>query len=153
VKEVLDRQDELQLKELELCQMHVEVSSQRIWQSGALLLAGALAALGFALQISANEEAAAWITTLLAGGAVIILAIWIWLVRRERGLAHASIERMRSLEEQLQMSRQDLIAKADAKGWVDTTLALQMIGILAMMGWVAVAAWRWLIYLEYSIRR
>jgi hypothetical protein len=149
---VSDLNLEVALGEIELCQMHIDNSSQRTWQSGALLLAGALAALGFALQVTGSEIAAATITTAFAVGAVAILLLWISFVARQNDLQHASILRMRSLEASLGMARQQAIQAADARAaqsivtrW-GTTAVLQAIGWITLFGWVTVAVWRWLIY-------
>ena len=140
------------MKESELCQMHVDTSSQRTWQSGALLLAGVVAALGFALQVSASELATGVVTTVLAVGAVTILRLWMGFVGREKVFARVSIHRMRELENELMMQRQALIKEADtteaSKGLLpnDTTKTLVWIGWLALLGWLTVAIWRWAIY-------
>jgi hypothetical protein len=141
--------------ELSLCQAHVDNSSQRVWQSGAIILAGGLAALGLMLAIDESELASAVITTVFSAGAIIVLQSWQFLVLRERQLQKVSIKRMGYLEDLLHLRREDLIQDRDDELSQDvedlvlgktTTDRLVRISQFIQLGWVLVAAWRWLIY-------
>jgi hypothetical protein len=115
------------------------------------MLAGALAMLGLMVQVSADELAAALITTAFAAGAVAILQSWRYLLDREDTLRKTSIDRMRSLEGRLGFRRQALVQKADDKYkgaflGETTTDWLISIGWFAEAGWIVVAVWRWAIY-------
>jgi hypothetical protein len=105
-EESLSRDEQLAVAEIQLCQDHVTTSSQRVWQSGGIILAGAMATLALMLQISESDFAAAVITTLFAAGAIAVLWIWLQLIQREHELQHASIERMREIESALGFERQ-----------------------------------------------
>jgi hypothetical protein len=141
--------------ELSLCQAHVDNSSQRVWQSGAIILAGGLAALGLMLAINESDLASAIITTIFSVGAIVVLQSWQYLVLRERQLQKVSIKRMGDLEDLLRLRREDLIQDRDEELSQDfedlilgrtTTDRLVRISQFIQVGWVLVAVWRWLIY-------
>jgi hypothetical protein len=145
------REQTLILAKLDLCQKHVDNSTVRSWQSAGIVLAGAMATLALMLQIQASDTAAALITTVFAVGALLAVQIWRNLVRREYQLRHESVVRMRELEGQLGMEPQARILCRDEATSVASlfpgrsTAALDTTGYLVQLGWMIVAAWRWLI--------
>jgi hypothetical protein len=158
--EALSSEQKLAIAELQLCQAHVQVSSERTWQSGGILLAGAMASLVLMLQIGASETAAATISTCVGLGALVVLQIWKDLVRREEALRHASIQRMKELEREVGSQREARVGARDDTWppmrlpivhielpFLETshTEALETTGTIVQAGWVIVAAWRWLI--------
>jgi hypothetical protein len=166
--------------ELDLCQEHLGSSYMRSWQSGAIILAGAMAALALMLRIESGQLAAAVISTPFAVGVVWILHSWRDYLRRERAFQRLSIWHMRELEGRIGLRRQLYIQLADdwntrselwKQAWKHLTpeeqhrfegryigepgAALTRLGahsflgntsLVVQVGWVLVAAWRWLIY-------
>lgn len=100
-------------KELDLCQEHLSTSYVRSWQSGGIILVGALASLALMLQIQATSLAAAVATTGFAFGAVFVLILWLLFLQRETAFQRVSIRRSRVLEAKLGMRRQALIRALD----------------------------------------
>jgi len=110
----LTRDDQIAIHELYLCQAHLDTSYSRSWQSGTLILAGALAALVLMLQITASDLASATATTAFGVGGVSILIFWLLFLQRERAFQKVSVRRARELERQLTMRRQALISAVDS---------------------------------------
>lgn len=99
--------------ELDLCQEHLNTSYMSTWQSGSIILAGALASLALTLQIKATNLAAAVITTVFAMGAVLILGMWLLFLQRETAFQRILVRRLRTLERHLGMRRALLIRVLD----------------------------------------
>jgi hypothetical protein len=133
------------LEELHLCQAALDTLTMRTWQSTGIILAGAMATLGLMLQVSADELAAAIITSLFGFGGVLVLYFWLSFVQRERRIQRRLIRRMRDLELQLQFSRQSLMKDAEVPAF-DQSRVLTATTYIVGSGWLVVIAWRWLLW-------
>jgi hypothetical protein len=158
--------DALVIAEIQLCQQALDSLVMRSWQSTGILMAGAMASLVLMAQIDDSVSALnkAIVTTFFAAGAILLIATWMRFVAREAALQRAMIGLMADLEAKLGFKRQQKLRSTETS-LVLLTLSglslrmpaanqpfvLRFMGRLLMIGWAGIAAWRWLIYLEYLV--